>query len=473
MYLIKNASVVNEGEIFEADVLIADGVIKEIFRAATGSGEKLGADKDSRCGLGAARIIDATGKYLIPGIIDEHVHFREPGLTAKGDIYSESRAAVAGGVTSFMDMPNTQPQTTSNSLLEEKFRLASEKSLANYSFYIGAAEGNLDELLHTDYSKVCGIKLFMGSSTGGMLVDSDSTLEGLFREAPCLIAAHCEDEGIIRRNTECLRTMLSAGQKSPGTSGTSAVPDASDASVHARVRSAEACFRSSARAVELAEKTGARLHILHISSAEELSLFRSGLPLEQKRITAETCPHYLTLDENDYKTLGFAMKCNPSIKSADDRKALLGALGAGLIDCIGTDHAPHLKEEKLTGNYFTSKSGFPSVQHSLQLMTEISREGWLSLPQTVALMCHNPAVLYRIERRGFIRKGYHADLALVDMNCDKVISESPEFSKCGWTPYGGRVVHSEVTHTFVGGNLVYENGLFHEEFRGERLSFLR
>lgn len=447
-YLIQNASVVNEGEVYVADVLVEDGFISEIKRG--------GGLVSSH-----AQVIDAKGKYLIPGIIDEHVHFRDPGLTQKADIHTESRAAIAGGVTSFMDMPNTVPQTTTNELLEEKFRMASEKSLANYSFYLGATDDNLQEILRTDISNVCGIKLFMGSSTGNMLVSDEQALETLLREAPCLIAAHCEDEETIRKNTERYRAMVEAGEVMP------------DANIHPYVRSAEACYRSSARAVELAEKTGAHLHIMHISTAAELSLFRSDLPLEEKKITAETCPHYLCLTDKDYEDLGFAIKCNPSVKSAEDNIALLKALRSGLIDTIGTDHAPHLKEEKFTGNYFTSKSGFPSIQHSLDLMAGLSKSGWLSLDEMVKLMCHNPAVLYRIDRRGFIRKGYHADLAIVDMDCEKLISDSTEFSKCGWTPYNGRTVTSKVTHTFVGGDLVYENGIFHEEHRGERLKFNR
>lgn len=447
-YLIKNANIVNEGEVYEGDVLVEDGLIKEIVRGG---------------GLSAAGAmdIDAKGKYLIPGIIDEHVHFRDPGLTQKADIYTESRAAVAGGVTSFMDMPNTVPQTVTNELLDEKFAMASEKSLANYSFYLGATNDNLQEVLRADIGKVCGIKLFMGSSTGNMLVSHDDALEALFRDAPCLIAAHCEDEDTIKRNTERYRAMVAAGEVKP------------EAVIHPYVRSAEACYRSSARAVELADKTGARLHIMHISTARELALFRNDIPLVEKKITAETCPHYLYLNEKDYESLGFAIKCNPSIKSESDNQELLRALRSGVIDTIGTDHAPHLREEKFTGDYFTSKSGFPSIQHSLQLMIEISRNGWISMPEIIRLMCHNPAILYGIDRRGFIRKGYHADLALVDPGFTGQISDVTEYSKCGWTPYAGTIVASAVTHTFVGGTLVYENGLFHEESRGSMLKFNR
>lgn len=445
-YLIKNASVVNEGKIFKADVLTDGGFIADV----------------SECGINDAPdavTIDAAGRYLIPGIIDEHVHFREPGLTQKADILSESRAAVAGGVTSFMDMPNTMPQTVTNALLEEKFALASEKSLANYSFYLGATNGNLQELLKIDTGKVCGIKLFMGSSTGNMLVDKADALETLFREAPCLIAAHCEDELTIRRNTERYRALVEDGKIAP------------DAALHPLIRSGEACFRSTEFAVGLAEKTGARLHVMHISTARELGLFSNDLPLAQKRITAETCPHYLTLDDSDYSELGFMMKCNPSIKAREDRMALLEALRSGVIDTVGTDHAPHLKEEKMTGDCFTSKSGFPSVQHSFELMYELVKDGKLSLPELVALMCHNPALLYRIDRRGFIRKGYHADLAIVDLDASKTLADECEYSKCAWTPYAGRTVCAGVTHTFVNGNLVYDHGVFNGSHRGERLTF--
>lgn len=445
-YLIKNAKVINEGEVYSADVLTSGGVISKISRGG-------GLEAES------AVVIDAAGKYLMPGIIDEHVHYREPGLTHKADIYTESRAAVAGGVTSYMEMPNTSPLTVSQELLQQKFDLAAEKSLANYSFYIGATNDNLSELLRTDFSKVCGIKLFMGSSTGNMLMDGAEQLEALFREAPCLIAAHCEDEEIINANTARYREMAERGEIVP------------DATIHPSVRSAEACYKSSARAVELASKTGARLHIMHISTAAELSLFRNDIPLAEKKITAETCPHYLCLTDRDYVDLGFAIKCNPAVKSAEDNAALLAALRSGLIDTIGTDHAPHLKEEKFTGDYFSSKSGFPSIQHSLDLMVGVSDNGWISLPEMVSLMCHNPALLYGVERRGFIREGYQADLVLFDKDCKVQLSDEMEFTKCGWTPYAGRTVGSRVTHTFVNGNLVYENGKFNEESRGQRLTF--
>ena len=446
-YLIKNATLVNEGKSFLASVFVSDGKIAKIV--------PVGEPFDE----GSATVIDGTGKHLIPGIIDEHVHFREPGLTHKADIYTESRAAVAGGVTSFMDMPNTIPQTTTQGLLQQKFDLAAEKSLANFSFYLGATNDNLAEVVKTDPKTVCGIKLFMGSSTGNMLVDQNEVLVRLFRESPCLIAAHCEDEQTIHANTVRCKDLVAKGEVIP------------DAGIHPFVRTMEACYKSSSKAVDMAEKFGARLHVMHISTKAELSLFRKDIPLQDKKITAETCPHYLWFDDHDYEEKGFAIKCNPSIKSHRDREALLQALRTGVIDTIGTDHAPHLREEKFTEDYFTSKSGFPSIQHSLQVMVEVMRDNGLDFPQLVQLMCHHPAILYHIDRRGFIREGYHADLVLVDLNHGGIISNETELSKCAWTPYHGMEVHSIVTHTFVNGNLVYENGVFHEESKGERLVF--
>ena len=451
-YYIKNATLVNEGKTFVASVFVSDGMIAKIIRDNQ-------VPEPVEGPFPSTQVIDATGKYLLPGIIDEHVHFREPGLTHKADIYSESRAAVAGGVTSFMDMPNTNPQTTTQELLQQKFDLAAEKSLANYSFYLGATNDNLAEVVKTDPKRVCGIKLFMGSSTGNMLVDKNEVLVRLFRESPCLIAAHCEDEQIIHENTVCSKDLAAKGQV------------ILDAGIHPFVRTSEACYKSSFKAVDMAEHFGARLHVLHISTQRELSLFKNDIPLQDKKITAETCPHYLWFDNNDYDKKGFAIKCNPAIKSHRDKEALLQAVRDGLIDTIGTDHAPHLLEEKMTDDYFTSKSGFPSVQHSLDIM--VNAMGKESLPLLVTLMCHNPAILYRIDRRGFIREGYHADLALVDLNTTKEIANAGEYSKCGWTPYDGVQTHCRVTHTFVNGNLVFENGVFHEESKGERLLFNR
>ena len=459
-YYIKNATLVNEGQTFVASVFVSDGKIAKIIRESQVP-ELVEGPVDTESAFRQAQrpstqVIDATGKYLIPGIIDEHVHFREPGLTHKADIYTESRAAVAGGVTSFMDMPNTMPQTTTQELLQQKFDLAAEKSLANYSFYLGATNDNLAEVVKTDPKKVCGIKLFMGSSTGNMLVDKNEVLVRLFRESPCLIAAHCEDEQTIHENTVCCKDLASKGEV------------ILDASIHPFVRTMEACYRSSSKAVDMAEKFGARLHVLHISTQKELSLFRNDIPLKDKKITAETCPHYLCFDNRDYERKGFAIKCNPAIKSHRDKEALFQALHDDLIDTIGTDHAPHLLEEKMTDDYFTSKSGFPSIQHSLEIMAEL-----VDMPLLVQLMCHNPAILYQIDRRGFIREGYHADLVLVDMNASHLISDKDEYSKCGWTPYDGVGVRSRVTHTFVNGNLVFENGAFHEEEKGTRLYFNR
>ena len=460
-YYIKHATLVNEGQTFMASVFVSDGKIAKIVREgedgpstpSTGSGTEGSGTLDP-----SAQIIDAKGKYLIPGIIDEHVHFREPGLTHKADIYTESRAAVAGGVTSFMDMPNTNPQTTTQELLQQKFDLAAEKSLANYSFYLGATNDNLSEVVKTDPKKVCGIKLFMGSSTGNMLVDQNEALVRLFRESPCLIAAHCEDEQTIHANTVCSKDLAAKGQV------------ILDAGIHPFIRTSEACYKSSFKAVDMAEHFGARLHVLHISTKSELSLFRNDIPLKDKKITAETCPHYLWFDAHDYEEKGFAIKCNPAIKSHRDKEALLRAVREGLIDTIGTDHAPHLHEEKFTGDYFTSKSGFPSIQHSLEMMANVLQN---DLPLLVQLMCHNPAILYQIDRRGFIREGYYADLALVDMNESHRISNRDEYSKCGWTPYDGVQTHCRVTHTLVNGNLVFANGDFHEDNKGMRLCFNR
>ena len=459
-YYIKNATLVNEGQTFVASVFVSEGKIAKIIREGEAPEPVEGPDNSvafRQAQRPSTQIIDATGKYLIPGIIDEHVHFREPGLTHKADIYTESRAAVAGGVTSFMDMPNTNPQTTTQELLQQKFDLAAEKSLANYSFYLGATNDNLAEVVKTDPKKVCGIKLFMGSSTGNMLVDKNEVLVRLFRESPCLIAAHCEDEATIHANTVCSKDLAAKGQV------------ILDAGIHPFIRTTEACYKSSFKAVDMADHFGARLHVLHISTQRELSLFRNDIPLKDKKITAETCPHYLWFDAHDYEAKSFAIKCNPAIKSHRDKEALLQALKEGRIDTIGTDHAPHLREEKFTDDYFTSKSGFPSIQHSLDVMVNVVDD----LPLLVQLMCHNPAILYQIDRRGFIREGYHADLALVDMNVKGCISNENEYSKCGWTPYEGMQTHSRVTHTFVNGNLVFENGVFHEQEKGARLCFNR
>ena len=450
-YIIKNATLVNEGTTTLASVVINGDRIEKILPG-----------RDALpCAQTNCQIIDAEGLYLIPGIIDEHVHFREPGLTQKADICSESRAAVAGGVTSFMDMPNTNPQTTTQELLQQKFDLAAQKSAANYSFYLGATNDNIDEILKTDPKKVCGIKLFMGSSTGNMLVNEDDALIRLFNEAPCLIAAHCEDEQIIHENTVCCKDLESKGEV------------VADAGIHPFVRTTEACYKSTSKAVDMATKFGARLHVLHISTKSELTLFRNDIPLKDKKITAETCLHYLIFCDKDYEEKGFAIKCNPAIKMASDREILRKAIVDGHIDTIGTDHAPHLWHEKFTDSYFTAKSGFPSIQNSLDMMLNLYREGIVSLPQIVKLMCHNPAELYQIKQRGFIREGYYADLVLVDLNHEKRIANADMLYKCGWTPYDGMSAKSKVTHTFVNGNLVYHDGIVEDKIFGKQLEFER
>ena len=449
-YIIKNATLVNEGTTTLASVVISGDRITQIVPG-----------KDAINRVSTETIIDATGLYLIPGIIDEHVHFREPGLTQKADIASESRAALAGGVTSFMDMPNTNPQTTTNELLQQKFELAAQKSAANYSFYLGATNDNIDEIKKVDPKKVCGIKLFMGSSTGNMLVNDNDMLVRIFNESPCLIAAHCEDEQIIHENTVCCKDLASKGEV------------IADAGIHPFVRTTEACYKSTSKAVDMATKFGARLHVLHISTKSELTLFRNDIPLKDKKITAETCPHYLTFCDKDYDDKGFAIKCNPAIKMASDRELLRHAIIDGHIDTIGTDHAPHLWHEKFTDDYFTSKSGFPSIQNSLDVMLNLYHQGLISLPQIVKLMCHNPAELYKIKGRGFIREGYYADLVLVDLNHEKVIKNDDMLYKCGWTPYDGMSVKSNVTHTFVNGGLVYHDGIVEDEIFGKPLEFDR
>lgn len=448
-YFIRNCTIVNEGETYVADVLVENGLIKHIFRDE-------GFDK-----FVSAVTVEALGRYLIPGVIDEHVHFREPGLTHKGDIFTESRAAVAGGVTSFMEMPNTVPQTTTQELLRQKFELAAEKSIANYSFYMGATNNNLDEVLKTDPASVCGIKVFMGSSTGNMLMNDDGVLARIFKESPCLVAAHCEDEDVIRQNTELYKELVAQGKVTP------------DATLHPLIRTAEACYRSSAKAVEIADKTGGRLHVMHVSTQRELDLFRNDIPLAEKKITAETCPHYLLFDEQRYRDLGFRIKCNPAVKSAEDAAALICALREKRLDTIGSDHAPHAREEKFGNDYFKTPSGMPSVQHTLRAMLELRRRGLLSLEEIVQLMCHNPATIYGIQGRGFIREGYHADLVMLDLDMEDPVNDGCVLSKCGWTPYNGMSLPGSVTHTFVNGNLVYEEGVIHEGSNGKRLDFSR
>lgn len=441
--LIKNAEIVNENQIFKGDLLIENDFISKI-------GNNISEEN-------VDRVIDAEGKYLLPGVIDDQVHFREPGLTWKGDIESESRAAVAGGVTSFMEQPNTVPNAVTQELLEEKYRIAAEKSFANYSFMMGGTNDNLEEILKTNPRNVAGIKLFLGSSTGNMLVDNPETLKEIFSKTKMLIAVHCEDEATIRTNTEKYKKEY--GDHIP-------------MKFHHLIRSEEACYISSSKAVELAEKTGARLHIFHVSTAKETALFRNDIHLKDKKITSEVCVHHLTFTDADYETKGTLIKWNPAVKTQKDKDGLWEALLDDRIDVIATDHAPHTWEEK-QHVYTKAPSGGPLVQHSLVIMLENFRNGKISLEKIVEKMCHNPAILFQIEKRGFIREGYKADLVLVDLKENFTVSKENILYKCGWSPLEGTEFHSKVTHTFVNGHLVFENGKVSEEKFGERLLFHR
>ena len=445
--LLLNVSLVNEGKCVETDVVIADGFIEQI--APNLSGQP------------ANRVIDAQGQYLLPGIIDDQVHFREPGFTHKATIRSESRAAVAGGVTSFMEMPNTVPNALTQELLADKYAIAARSSMANYSFFMGASNDNLAEVLRTDPRSVCGIKVFMGSSTGNMLVDNERVLNDLFRESPMLIATHCEDEAIIRANTERYRAQYD---------------DSATASLHPLIRNEEACLKSSSRAVELARRHNTRLHVLHISTADELSLFANPLSkpvaLPDKRITAEVCVHHLWYDSRDYERLGNQIKCNPAIKDAHHKDALLAALLDDRLDIIATDHAPHTRAEKSLA-YWQAPSGLPLVQHPLLMMLEFVKQGKLSIETLVRKMCHAPADCFRIDRRGYVREGYWADLVLVDTNQPTTISKQNLLYHCGWSPLEGRTFGDTVTHTIVSGELVYQNGKFLADRGGKRLAFDR
>lgn len=441
--LILNANIVNEGMVYEGDVLIRGRFIEAIAK-----------DLASRQ---ADHVIDARGKYLLPGAIDDQVHFREPGLTHKATIYSESRAAVAGGVTSFMEMPNTVPPVFTNSLLEDKYAIAAKDSLANYSFFMGASNDNLDEVMKVDVRNVCGLKIFMGSSTGNLLVDDEKTLEVFFSRFPALIATHCEDEATILRNTEAYRVKY--GDDIP-------------VQFHPLIRSAEACFKSSSFAVGLARKHGTKLHILHISTARETALFDSSVPLEQKKITAEACVHHLSFNDADYSRLGMLIKWNPAIKTLGDQQAVFQAVLDDRIDVIATDHAPHTRAEK-DNPYTKAPSGGPLIQHSLVAMLEFCHEGKIAIEKVVQKMAHNPAILFQISKRGFIREGYFADLVLVDLNDPWKVQTSNILAKCGWSPFEGKVFKSKVTDTFVSGHLVYSGGKFDEQVKGQRLVFER
>jgi len=442
---IKNATIINEGRTFRGEVLLRD----EIISSVASPGQISIPEK--------AHIIDAKGLLLIPGVIDDQVHFREPGLTHKGDIFTESRAAVAGGITSFMDMPNTIPQTVTNALLDEKFRLGSERSLANYSFYIGATNTNLDEVLNTNPAGVCGIKIFMGSSTGNMLVDNETVLRDLFSKAMIPVACHCESEPVVKRNSEIYREKY--GEDVP-------------VSMHPFIRSREACFLSSSYAVSLAREYNTRLHILHLSTADEMKLFSNELPLSQKRITGEVCIHHLWFDETAYEEKGTMVKWNPAIKTRFDREALLNSTMNDVIDIIATDHAPHTIEEK-TNTYFKAPSGGPLVQHSLVAMLELWHRKLISAEKIVEKMCHNPAILFNIKKRGFIREGFKADLCLVDPDNPWTVSKDNILYKCGWSPFEGTTFRSKVRMTIINGSIVYDNGVIDDDYRGQRLMFQR
>ena len=442
--LIKNAKIVNEGTIFEGDVLIENEFIVEIAESISA--------KSSDC-----KIINAEGNYLIPGAIDDQVHFREPGLTHKGDIESESRAAVAGGITSYIEQPNTVPNAVTQEILEEKYKIAAEKSFANYSFMMGATNDNLAEVLKTNPKNVAGIKIFLGSSTGNMLVDNEEVLEKIFSSTPMLIAVHCEDETTIRNNLEKYKAEY--GENIP-------------VQVHHLIRSEEACYISSSKAIALAKKTGARLHVFHLSTAKEMDLFTNKIPLEQKKITAEVCIHHLWFTNEDYDTKGNFIKWNPAVKTENDRKVLWEALLDDRIDVIATDHAPHTLEEKQQ-SYLKAPSGGPLVQHAVVAMFEAHLQGKISVEKIVEKMAHNPAKIFKIEKRGFIKEGYYADLAIVNSGLPWSVKKDNIFAKCGWSPFEDFTFRSRITHTFVNGQLVYQNFIVKDIRCGKRLLFDR
>lgn len=440
--LIKNASIVNQGKIFISDLLIEDERIKQIS-------ERIDVNSDIE--------IDATGKYLFPGIIDDQVHFREPGLTHKANIYTESKAAIAGGITSYMEMPNTNPQTLTQELLEQKFKIAEEDSLANFTFFMGVSNNNLEEVLKTDPKTVGAIKIFMGSSTGDMLVDDRKVLEEIFSKTSMLIAVHCEDENIIQENIAKAKEIF--GEEVP-------------ISEHPNIRSEEACFKSSSFAVELAKKHNSRLHVFHLSTEKEIKLFDNTIPLSEKRITAEVCIHHLWFDESDYQEKETLIKWNPSVKKKSDQEALFQALLDDKLDVIASDHAPHTLEEK-KNPYFKSPSGGPLVQHTLLAMLEFYKNGKITLEKVVEKMCHNPAICFQIEDRGFVKEGFFADLVLVDLEKSWEVTKENILYKCGWSPFEGQNFHSTITHTFVNGHIAYEYGSFDESTKGQRLKFNR
>ena len=440
--LLKNAQIINEGVIVTADVMIQGNRIVKVAKSINDE---------------AAEVIDLSGKFLMPGVIDDQVHFREPGLTHKGRIYTEAKAAVAGGITSFMEMPNTKPQALTQVLLEEKYLIGSKDYLANYSFFMGASNENLEEVLKTDPKQVAGVKIFMGSSTGNMLVDDKQVLNDIFSKCDMLIAVHCEDEETVRKNSAQMKDEY--GEDLP-------------IRFHPIIRSEEACYKSSSMAVELAKKHNTRLHILHISTDKETNLFRNDIPLSQKRITAEACIHHLWFDESSYDEKGTHIKWNPAVKSAKDKEGVWKALLDDRIDIIATDHAPHTIDEK-NNKYFEAPSGGPLVQHALVAMLEFYHQGKVSLEWIVEKMCHAPATCFQVKERGFIREGYYADLVVVDLDKPWVVAKDNILYHCGWSPFEGETFKSSVVKTFVNGNLVYEGGTFDESHRGMRLEFDR
>jgi len=439
--LIKNATIINEGVQFEGDLLIKGDRIEKIAENISDN---------------TAEIIDATGCFLIPGVIDDQVHFREPGLTHKADIYSESKAAAAGGITTFMEMPNTVPQALTQSLLQDKYDIAEKNAFTNYSFFMGASNDNIDEVLKTNPKNVAGIKVFMGSSTGNMLVDNEKTLENIFTNSPMLVATHCEDEATIRKNTEIFKQKY--GENVPISS-------------HPKIRSAEACYISSSMAVSLAKKLDTRLHILHISTEKELELFDNTIPLSEKKITAEVCVHHLYFDETMYDEKGTYIKWNPAVKSESDKNALWKGLLDDKLDIIATDHAPHTIEEK-NNSYFKAPSGGPLVQHALPLMFDMATEGKISYEKVVEKMCHAPAECFQLKERGYLREGYFADIVLVKKS-DWTVSKENILYKCNWSPFEGRNFTHKINKTFVNGQLVYNNGEIIKESAGKRVEFNR
>ncbi|MDA9087398.1 dihydroorotase [Polaribacter sp.] len=441
--LIQNATIVNENKIFKGDVLIENEIITKIS-------SEIKPTKN-------VEIINAKGKYLIPGFIDDQVHFREPGLTHKANIATESRAAIAGGITTFIEMPNTVPQATTQDLLEDKFKIAAVDSYANYSFMFGGTNDNLEELLKTDPKKVAGIKLFLGSSTGNMLVDNEEILEKIFSSTKMIISVHCEDEGTIRKNTAIYKEKY--GDDIP-------------LKYHPLIRSEAACYLSSSKAIELAKKTGARLHIFHLSTEKETHLFRNDIPLEEKQITSEVCIHHLWFSDKDYEEKGTHIKWNPAVKTEKDRLGLWKALLDDRIDVLATDHAPHTLDEK-NNNYLNAPSGGPLVQHAIIAILEKVKEGVIPIEKAVEKMSHNPAKLFQIEKRGFIKEGYFADIVLIDTNKPQTVSKDNILYKCGWSPFEGTTFSSTITHTFVNGNLIYNNGIFNDEIKGKRITFNR